>query len=1154
MLDDQAVKPVTIVVGGNNASTVYGGAISGDGGLTKTGSGTLTLSGVNNYGGGTTVSGGTLAFGTVPGGGEGNIVGNLAVNPGATVIAGASWNLGWNSGVSVNTVSIDQGTMIFSANPGAGGIAASIITMTGGTISGGGGSNTMDWYYGNSYNPTLNTLASSVHAVISANINLRLASGANNLTFNVAQGTTSDGVDLLVTGNIISTGQGDSQGGIIKTGSGTIVLAGNNTYTGATSVNAGNLYVNGSLSTSSAVSVAAGATLGGQGSVGPTTVQPGGILEAGQSGVGSLTLGSLSFLGPATINVTPNGSVPSLNVTGNNGLTVSGGNSVAINIGTTTLSVGGYPLIGYSGAIQYGDSSAFMLGTEPSGDGNIYTLKSIVGSTSYIELFVATNAPYWTGAKGTAWNTSTQNWQIGGAGGTPSTYSNGLPVVFDDSASGGTVAINGSNVTPASVTFSNNSLAYTLQGTSAITGSTGLTKNGMATLTIANVNSFTGPVNFNGGAVAVDSIANGGQNSPLGAGTSLAFGGGTLEYTGSDATPSTDRTITFNNGGSIVRVDNPGTILTLFGSIGGVSGLAKAGPGGLTLGNSANSFGGDVTISGGNLAVLSIANMGVNSPFGAGSAIHLDNGALEYAGTDIAPGTDRAVTLSTSGTIQVDNAATNLTLSSAVGGTGGLFKNGPGMLTLVANNTYGGGTVVNGGTLTFAGVSPPAGTVNTAAGAVTQLATGNSQVNSNVVTFTGAGTVVKTGTSNYYGNGSSQTFTTNMSAGGLLDIEAGNWTANNWSNIIASTNLGSLKIAAGASFYTDGTNGNGFIVPFDALAGSGTLLAPYEQGDTLELGAAGGSGTWAGVISSAGAGQQWSINKTGTGTQVFSGSNSYGGATTISGGALVINTDGETANDINWSSGFAISAGGTLQLDSNNGTYYRWTQTSPVITGAGTFLRTGSASIYFANGGNAVTFNQSAGGLADFEGGLSSYLKTGTGNLGSLTINNATVGSQGDVYFDALNGNSGGVFSNNGAGTMYLGVNGGSGAFAGEIQDGSGLALVKLGAGTQVLSGDDTYTGSTTIEGGTLIAASNTALPDGTSLTVGAGGIFVFDPTAAAAPAEVGHPAAIAAVPEPGAAVLLLAALCSAGIYSRICRPRAFGTCIRKKRLRRPRR
>ena len=52
---------------------------------------------------------------------------------------------------------------------------------------------------------------------------------------------------------------------------------------------------------------------------------------------------------------------------------------------------------------------------------------------------------------------------------------------------------------------------------------------------------------------------------------------------------------------------------------------------------------------------------------------------------------------------------------------------------------------------------------------------------------------------------------------------------------------------------------------------------------------------------------------------------------------------------------------------------------------------------------------------------------------------------------------------------MYLGVNGGSGTFAGVIQDGAAQqSLVKQGAGVQVLSGSNTYSGATTISGGTL--------------------------------------------------------------------------------------
>ena len=439
--------------------------------------------------------------------------------------------------MGVNTINIDHGTMTFTSAPNGGGIAASTVTLTGGTMAGGGGSNGFDWYYGNSSNPTLFTLASSDHSAISANVNIRLNANTNNVTFNVAQGTTSDGVNLLLSGNVTTATAGDAKGGIIKTGPGTMLMTGVNTYSGTTSVNAGNLYVNGSIS--GAVTVAGSATLGGQGSVGLTAVQAGGILQGGYNGFGTLTLGSLTFASSATINVVPSTTVVPLNVSGSNGLTANGGAaSVAVNIGTTSLSAGNYPLIGYSGAIQGGGLADFTIGTKPA-DTNIYSLKTIAGTPSYIDLFVALNAPYWTGSNSNTWDTTTQNWQVGGAGGSPSLYSDGLAVVFDDSAgTNGTVLISGTDVAPASVTFNNSALAYNLQGTNAIAGTASLTKSGSGMLTIANTNSFMGPVNFNGGTIAVGSVALGGQNSPLGAGTSLAFAGGTLEYTGIDAAPS----------------------------------------------------------------------------------------------------------------------------------------------------------------------------------------------------------------------------------------------------------------------------------------------------------------------------------------------------------------------------------------------------------------------------------------------------------------------------------------------------------------------------------------------------------------------------------------------------------------------------------------
>ena len=83
--------------------------------------------------------------------------------------------------------------------------------------------------------------------------------------------------------------------------------------------------------------------------------------------------------------------------------------------------------------------------------------------------------------------------------------------------------------------------------------------------------------------------------------------------------------------------------------------------------------------------------------------------------------------------------------------------------------------------------------------------------------------------------------------------------------------------------------------------------------------------------------------------------------------------------------------------------------------------------------------------------------------------------------------------------------------------------------GMLVLDGEDnTYGGGTVVEQGTLIAADTGAIPNSSALVIGAGGTFVFDPTAAGAPlsdSSQARPAGVETVPEPGTIVLLLAAL-----------------------------
>ena len=106
--------------------------------------------------------------------------------------------------------------------------------------------------------------------------------------------------------------------------------------------------------------------------------------------------------------------------------------------------------------------------------------------------------------------------------------------------------------------------------------------------------------------------------------------------------------------------------------------------------------------------------------------------------------------------------------------------------------------------------------------------------------------------------------------------------------------------------------------------------------------------------------------------------------------------------------------------------------------------------------------------------------------------------------------------------------------FSGQVTDSSltggtagNLSLIKVGTGTLTLAGSDTYTGGTFVEDGTLAITTASALPAGSSLTVDAGGTFVFDPSISGSQIIGGAVVArsVSAVPEPGTLALLAAAL-----------------------------
>jgi len=149
---------------------------------------------------------------------------------------------------------------------------------------------------------------------------------------------------------------------------------------------------------------------------------------------------------------------------------------------------------------------------------------------------------------------------------------------------------------------------------------------------------------------------------------------------------------------------------------------------------------------------------------------------------------------------------------------------------------------------------------------------------------------------------------------------------------------------------------------------------------------------------------------------------------------------------------------------------------------------------------------QVSGGTLEL--GASASLPGGT----AATVNGTLDINAFDAMVSALTGM--GTVNHSGAGSNNLSV--GSGAFGGTIDNTHGmLALVKSGSGQLVLSGSDSFTGGTFVTAGKLIVTNPSAFPAGTSLTVGAGAILIFDPSQAASSVSV-------AVPEPATLALLM--------------------------------
>ncbi len=816
-------------------SRTYGTAIDGSIGLVKVGTGELTLTAANTFTGNVGIQGGSLILGNasaIPSGRDVSLTGGTlnvgAFDPSLGAITAESGSL-----VGAGTVTVTSftktGTESFVIAGNLTGPAT--INVNGGTLQIGNGS--MTGSVGSE-----SAIATSVGA---------------SLIFNRS--------DNPIFANVIS-----GAGSVEQSGSGSITLSGENTFTGNMLVSSGTLALgNASALGSAAVTVANGGTLSVNAGINATTsaslVLNGGTI----SGAGTLSAGSfelnggtvaaaLAGMGAMTVTGTVNLNAASTRTgatTVSSGATLNLGNADAVGSSAVTVALGGTLDVG-NGASS---ASLILNGGTVSGTGSLtadtYTLNSGVVNASLAGdgVMTVTGTVSLNGASASYSGATTVN-----VGGTLNLGNNGALGSSSVTVDGGTLSV-GSGITATSETLtlsggtisgagSLEAKSYVLNSgavAAVLTGSGSMAVNGAVSLIAANT--YTGTATVNSGGTL--SLAN--ANAVSAASVTVASGGtlnvgsltanvGSLNLTGGTLA-----------GTSTGRLSGSGTFTLTGGTVNvGLSGTAAVlvnGP--ITL-NRANNYAGGTTIGAGGNLTLGVRN--------AISGALVVNGGTLNVGSN--PQTLGAVTLN-GGAINGDSTITSTsgytlsdgTVSAPLAGSGPVLIES-GTVNLTGLNVFTGTTTISSGATligTVSSISSPqvvndgqlqmsATTNRTFAGAIS---------GSGGFVKDGAGTITLVGTNTYSGG-------TVITAGGLAGT-----TASLQGNI---TNNGSLS---------------------------------FNQGS---------NGTYSGVLSGTG-----SLTKLGGGAVTFTANNAYTGTTTIGGGRLFVEGDQSGATGA-----VTVAAGATL--------------------------------------------------------------------------------------------------------------------------------------------------------------------------------------------------------------------------------------------------
>ncbi|HBQ7114589.1 TPA: autotransporter-associated beta strand repeat-containing protein, partial [Salmonella enterica subsp. enterica serovar Kentucky] len=1048
-------------------AAAYGSVISGSGNVVKQGGGELTLSNNNSYSGGTTIAEGTLTATAGGALGSGNIdnraylkldaasasdpfiVADLTTHSGATVEIGAGSTLQANtltqqdgstltadltetSGPVIRAKNVNLDGTLNVASPASqepirstDDLISLALIESDNAISGDFDDITIN---GNAMNPdafitvvgqknvndthydlveTLTWYADRDNAAIDAHGTFNLADADDSFTVN----TVLEDVDAN------SGWNGQS---LTKTGAGTLILNAENTYTGSTTISEGTLIAT-NVEALGTGNVTDNATL---------EMNTGGDFDNAISGSGqvvksgdeTLTLsGANSYTGGTTISggtlVASNvEALGSGDVTDNATLELNTGGDFDNNIGGTGSVVkSGDKTLTLSGANSYTG------GTTISGGTLVATNVEALGSGD-----VTDNAVLELNTGGDFTNAISGSGQVVKSGDKTLTLSGANSYTGGTTISGGTLVASNVEALGTGDITDNATLELNAGGDFAnnIGGTGSVVKSGDKTLTLSGSNTYTGGTTISGGTLVATNVE--------------ALGTGNV---------TDNATLELSTGGDFAN------------NIGGTGSVVKSGDETLTL-SGANSYTGGTTISGGTLVASNVEALGTgdvtdnatlelntggdfdNAISGSGQVVKSGDktltlsGANSYSGaTTISGGTLVATNVDALGSGDVtDDATLELntggTFDNAISGSGQVVKSGDETLTLSGTNTYSGGTLISGGTLVASNVEA-LGTGDVTNDAVLELNTGGTFDNA----ISGSGQVGKSGDKMLTLSGA------NSYSGGTL-ISDGTLVASN----VEALGSGDVTNDAVLELNTGGTFDN-------VISGSGKVEKSGDDALTLS-----GSNTYTGGTLISG------------GTLVASNVEALGTGDVTDNATLALNAGGDFTNNIGGTGRVEKSGDQTLTLSGSN------TYTGGTLISSGTLVATSVDALGTGNVTNNATLALNTGGdFINNIGGTGRVEKSGDDALtlsGSNTYTGGTLISGGTLVANDVNALGTGDVTDNAALMLNTG-----GDFINNI-GGTGR-VEKSGDDTLTLSGSNTYTGGTLISGGTLVANDVNALGTG---------------------------------------------------------------------------